>query len=106
MTLLSIESDLTLASEDLHHQFCSIITLLALVTNFNNQGCSLLPEGSQVIYCSPLDIRTQPANTILLNALAAILMRDTNIVAAAATYSVSEAGDIKVIAVEESVRGH
>jgi hypothetical protein len=102
MMPLSIESDLSLASEDLHHQFRSIITPLALVTNFNNQGCSLLPEGSQVIYRSPLDLRMQPADTISLNALAAILVRDTDIVAAAATYSVSEAGDIEVIAVEES----
>jgi hypothetical protein len=37
-----------------------------------------------------------------LNALAAILMQDTDIVVAAATYPVSKAGDIKVIAVEES----
>jgi hypothetical protein len=44
----------------------------------------------------------QPANTISLNALAAILVRDTDIVVAVATYSVSKAGDIEVIAVEES----
>jgi hypothetical protein len=62
--LFSIESDSSLASEDLHHQFHSIITLLALITNFNNQGNSLLPEGGQVIYRSPLDLRKQPADTI------------------------------------------
>jgi hypothetical protein len=48
------------------------------------------------------NITTQSADTILLNALAAILVWDTDIVAAAATYSVSEIGDIEVIAVEES----
>jgi hypothetical protein len=64
------------ASEELQHDFRSIITLLSLVTDFNNRGHPILLHDGQLIYRSPLDPKAQPASTISLNALAAIFVRN------------------------------
>jgi hypothetical protein len=69
------------ASEELQHDFRSIITLLSLVTDFNNRGRPILLHDGQLIYRSPLDPKAQPTSTISLNALAAIFVRNAEVTA-------------------------
>jgi hypothetical protein len=67
---------------DLHKEFCVLIMLLILVTAINNGGCSTLPQDYMEPYITPFDT-TSPTPGNVINAVAAILMQDERVVAAA-----------------------
>src|ERR1700722_125570 len=79
------ESGTTTISESPHIQFRLVTMLLTLVTAVNNRGHSTLqkqpPSHEEEGYCAPLET-SQPYSNIVTNAIATILVRNTEVVAA------------------------
>jgi hypothetical protein len=78
------EAGTTTISESPHIQFRLITMLLTLVTAVNNRGHSTLQKRSpshEEGYCAPLET-SQPYSKIVTNAIATILVRNTEVVAA------------------------
>lgn len=69
-------------SADLHKELRSLTMLLTLASVINNQGQALLREYKDA-YQDPLD-RSQPTRILVLNAVAALIVRDKEAVAVAA----------------------
>jgi hypothetical protein len=66
----------------LHKEFQATILVLTLVTCLNNGGHPVLKQSFRAKYQGTFD-RTQPNKSIALNAIAAMLVRNTEVIAAA-----------------------
>jgi hypothetical protein len=77
---------LTIVNADLHRKFRHIISLLTLVTAVEHSGYAILKNPGAGEYRSPfISSRPNPADPVIpLNAVAAILVRSTEVVAVTA----------------------
>jgi hypothetical protein len=72
------------SSEDPHYDFRSLLMLLTLVTSFNNNGIPMLKESFTEGYHPIFDTSLPtPSRAIIINAVAAILITDGEVVAVA-----------------------
>ena len=85
---------------DLQDEFRALITLLIRVTAINNGGRSTLCQDYKEAYTTLFDT-TLPDPSNVLNAVAAILVRDYRMVAAVASDSVPRGSDLNVYVMQD-----